>query len=48
MAGVPSCRSHDVGVRRAFEDLVTEANSVPVAGWDFSWLDGRASQRLPG
>jgi SAM-dependent methyltransferase len=34
-------------VRRAFEELVTEANSVPVEGWDFSWLDGRASEERP-
>ncbi|MGF2951999.1 SAM-dependent methyltransferase, partial [Mycobacterium sp. THU-M116] len=25
---------------RSFEDLVSEAESVSVDGWDFSWLDG--------
>jgi SAM-dependent methyltransferase len=34
-------------VSRAFDDLVAEADSVPVAGWDFSWLDGRASEERP-
>ncbi|MFD1325561.1 class I SAM-dependent methyltransferase [Micromonospora sonneratiae] len=34
-------------VTRTFDDLVTEADSVPVAGWDFSWLDGRASEERP-
>jgi SAM-dependent methyltransferase len=32
---------------RTFEDLVAEAESVPVAGWDFSWLDGRATEQRP-
>jgi SAM-dependent methyltransferase len=32
---------------RAFEDLVAEAASVTVDGWDFSWLDGRASEQRP-
>ena len=27
---------------RSFEELVHEAAAVPVEGWDFSWLDGRA------
>lgn len=27
-----------------FEDLVAEADSVSVDGWDFSWLDGRATE----
>ncbi|TYB49128.1 methyltransferase domain-containing protein [Actinomadura chibensis] len=30
-----------------FEDLVAEAESAPVAGWDFSWLDGRATEQRP-
>ncbi|MEV5646773.1 class I SAM-dependent methyltransferase [Nocardia sp. NPDC052254] len=30
-----------------FEDLVREAASVSVAGWDFSWLDGRATEARP-
>ncbi|NUS58117.1 MAG: SAM-dependent methyltransferase, partial [Streptomycetaceae bacterium] len=28
---------------RTFDDLVAEAAAVSVAGWDFSWLDGRAT-----
>lgn len=27
-----------------FEDLVAEAESAPVDGWDFSWLDGHATE----
>jgi SAM-dependent methyltransferase len=34
---------------RSFDDLVREGESAPVAGWDFSWFDGRATeQRAPG
>lgn len=32
---------------RTFDDLVTEAASVSVTGWDFSWLDGRATEERP-
>ena len=32
---------------RTFEDLITEADSVSVDGWDFSWLDGRATEERP-
>lgn len=32
---------------RTFDDLVTEADTAPVAGWDFSWLDGRATEARP-
>ncbi|MGW4486800.1 class I SAM-dependent methyltransferase [Amycolatopsis sp. NPDC004368] len=31
----------------SFDDLVTEAATVSVAGWDFSWLDGRATEQRP-
>ncbi len=30
-----------------FDALVTEAAEVSVDGWDFSWLDGRASEERP-
>ncbi|HLI50816.1 MAG TPA: class I SAM-dependent methyltransferase [Thermomicrobiaceae bacterium] len=30
-----------------FEQLIEEADTVSVAGWDFSWLDGRASEGRP-
>jgi SAM-dependent methyltransferase len=32
---------------RTFEDLVAEAASAPVDGWDFSWLEGRATEQRP-
>lgn len=32
---------------RAFEDLTAEAGTVSVDGWDFSWLDGRATEQRP-
>jgi SAM-dependent methyltransferase len=32
---------------RAFDDLVSEAVATPVDGWDFSWLDGRATEERP-
>jgi SAM-dependent methyltransferase len=32
---------------RTFEDLVAEADSVSLDGWDFSWLDGRATEERP-
>ncbi|MGK5553603.1 class I SAM-dependent methyltransferase [Actinomadura kijaniata] len=32
---------------RSFEELVEEAASAPVEGWDFSWLDGRATEERP-
>ncbi|MCV6993146.1 methyltransferase domain-containing protein [Mycobacterium timonense] len=34
-------------MERTFEQLVAEADSVSVAGWDFSWLDGRATEERP-
>lgn len=32
---------------RTFDELVAEAASEPVEGWDFSWLDGRATEERP-
>lgn len=32
---------------RSFEELVSEAESVSVDGWDFSWLEGRATEERP-
>jgi SAM-dependent methyltransferase len=32
---------------RTFEDLLAEADSASVDGWDFSWLDGRATEERP-
>ncbi|MEV6137982.1 class I SAM-dependent methyltransferase [Nocardia sp. NPDC051990] len=34
-------------MERTLEDLLGEAASVSVAGWDFSWLDGRATEARP-
>src|SRR6266581_1833622 len=30
-----------------FDELVAEAESAPVEGWEFSWLDGRATEERP-
>ncbi len=32
---------------RTFDELVAEAEAVSVDGWDFSWLDGRATEQRP-
>ncbi|RBQ21947.1 SAM-dependent methyltransferase [Spongiactinospora rosea] len=32
---------------RGFDELVAEAEAAPVAGWDFSWLAGRATEERP-
>jgi SAM-dependent methyltransferase len=32
---------------RTFEDLAAEAESAPMDGWDFAWLDGRATEERP-
>lgn len=32
---------------RTFDELVAEADSVSVDGWDFSWLEGRATEERP-
>jgi SAM-dependent methyltransferase len=32
---------------RSFDELVSEAAAAPVDGWDFSWLDGRATEERP-
>jgi SAM-dependent methyltransferase len=34
-------------MERSFEELVEEAAGVAVDGWDFSWLDGRATEERP-
>jgi SAM-dependent methyltransferase len=30
-----------------YDDLVDEAAAAPIKGWDFSWLDGRATEARP-
>ena len=32
---------------RSYEELVAEAVAVDVTGWDFGWLDGRATEERP-
>ncbi len=32
---------------RTFDALVSEAEAVSVDGWDFSWLEGRATEQCP-
>jgi SAM-dependent methyltransferase len=34
-------------VTQTFDDLVSAAAAAPVDGWDFSWLDGRATEVRP-
>jgi SAM-dependent methyltransferase len=36
-----------VTAERTFEELISEGESVPVAGWDFSWFEGRATEERP-
>ena len=36
-----------VGGERGFDQLVAEAAEVPLQGWDFSWLEGRATGSDP-
>ena len=33
---------------RSYDELIDEAAAVDVSGWDFSWLDGRATEERPG
>jgi SAM-dependent methyltransferase len=46
---VVATRGHcvPVAVTSAFEELLAEGASVPVAGWDFSWFEGRATEDRP-
>ena len=32
---------------RPFDELLAEAEAAPIEGWDFSWLDGRATEERP-
>ena len=32
---------------RTFDELVAEADAAPMSGWDFSWLEGRATEERP-
>jgi SAM-dependent methyltransferase len=35
------------GMHGNFDELVAEAAAAPVDGWDFSWLEGRATEQRP-
>ncbi len=49
--GTPSSRRTaswcDASMVEAFDTLVDEAAEVSIEGWDFSWLDGRATEERP-
>ncbi|GLY29324.1 methyltransferase domain-containing protein [Kineosporia sp. NBRC 101731] len=32
---------------RSFEDLLTQAQDADITGWDFTWLNGRATEERP-
>ena len=32
---------------RKADELIAEAQAADVTGWDFSWLDGRATEERP-
>jgi len=34
-------------MRATYDELIAEGDAVPVAGWDFSWFDGRATEERP-
>jgi SAM-dependent methyltransferase len=34
-------------MRATFDELIAEGDAVPLAGWDFSWFHGRASEERP-
>jgi SAM-dependent methyltransferase len=36
-----------VTVPLSFEQLIAEGTAAPVEGWDFSWLEGRATEERP-
>lgn len=47
--GVPTSTSpHHGGVTAAaFDELIAIGEAADVAGWDFSWLQGRATEERP-
>lgn len=42
---VAACQ--DAVVASEFDDLVDEAANAPIEGWDFGWLEGRATEERP-
>src|SRR5262245_49769562 len=47
MHAVLRVRRGEDGVVGYFDDLVNEADTAPIEGWDFAWLDGRAVEDRP-
>ncbi|MER7723838.1 class I SAM-dependent methyltransferase [Streptomyces sp. NPDC096323] len=45
--GATGAATPAVTERARFDALVAEADAVSVAGWDFSWLEGRATEERP-
>ena len=33
--------------QQTFRELIAEGDAVPLAGWDFTWFDGRATEERP-
>src|SRR5436305_5106378 len=36
-----------IGVTVTFDELIAEADAAPIEGWDFTWLEGRATEDRP-
>jgi SAM-dependent methyltransferase len=36
-----------VTAARSFDALIEDAEHAPIEGWDFTWLDGRATEERP-
>ena len=41
------CDDECMGGPSEFDDLLIEGDTAPTEGWDFSWLDGRATEARP-
>lgn len=47
MPGTPRGPAGKIAGMRSFDALVSEAEAADVTGWDFGWLDGRATENRP-
>ena len=45
--GLVSRDNRRVPEQPTFDELIAEGDAVPLAGWDFSWFDGRATEERP-
>ncbi len=43
----PALASAPEAMSQLFSRLVADAEEAPISGWDFSWLDGRATEMRP-